>query len=274
MAKINIFDVIKLLFNPDVSKKLILQIALQQIKAVGVAKILSAALARAVVAGSSVVKVPQIRKVLKNDSLDKKVAVVKGLSLEGISLELFDALVHASYNIQNGNAFVTYGESLLIGVQNVILILLVQYFRIRGKLAAALSLSEREQIKAALAELYKPFGIILGSAVFLTKVAPLPLVSFLQILKIPMSVSARLLQIKQNHTIKSASHLSDITVGANTLGSLIRVFTTVQDFRTLNNDYVLLTGYTCSFLTNAALAAQCYYYKNIHKDKSDKDKQE
>lgn len=259
-----IFDLIKLIFNPDVSKKLILQIAYQQLSAIGLAKILSAVLGSTIVGVSSIIKIPQIRKIINPKLLNQRISVAQGLSLEGISLETLVYLVHVIYNRQNGNKFVNYGEASFLGVQNIIIILLIEYHNLRSKLSGS-SLSEREQIERSLKELLTPIAIMGAVVVFLTKIAEPSLVSALQVLNIPISIISKLPQIRQNYLLKSTSHLSEVTVGANVLGSLARVFTTVQDFNKVGRDYVLLAGYSSSLALNAVLAGQCYFYRNNSK---------
>ncbi|CUM56753.1 unnamed protein product [Debaryomyces tyrocola] len=271
MGAPSVFDVIKLLFNPDVSKKLILQIAYQQLSAIGLAKILSAVLGSAIVGVSSIIKIPQVKKIINPKLLTQKVSVARGLSLEGISLETMVYLVHVLYNRQSKNKFVNYGEAFLLGIQNVAIILLIEYYNLRSKLAKKDTLSEKEQIETAMKELVTPISIMVGIVVFLTKIAEPSLVEALQVLNIPLSIISKLPQIKQNYDLKSTSHLSEITVGANVLGSLIRVFTTIQSFNRLGRDYVLLAGYTSSFIVNSFVAGQCYYYKKLYKKDEEAD---
>jgi mannose-P-dolichol utilization defect protein 1 len=64
--------------------------------------------------------------------------------------------------------------------------------------------------------------------------------------------------------------LSEITVGANLVGSLIRVFTTVQDFDKLGRDKVLLAGYGLSLVLNLVLAGQVWYYGQREKEEKEK----
>lgn len=263
---------IKLLFNPDVSNKILLQLAYRQLSAIGLATILSKALGSVVVAASSVVKVPQIKKILNPVTLDGKVAVSKGLSLEGVSLESIAQLIHVVYNSQNNNPFVNYGETLFLGIQNIAIILLIEYYNARSSLKAVGNASDKEQIDDALKRLTRPVGIILGVLLFVTKVAPPALISALQVLTIPVLIVAKLPQIRQNFLLKSTSHLSEITVGANVVGSLIRLFTTVQDFDRLGRDYVLLAGYFSSFALNATLVGQILYYRRGKVEGEDEEK--
>lgn len=267
MAQSPIFVIIKLLFNPDVSKKMILQMAFQQIKIIGVAKVLAAALGSATVGISSIIKIPQIKKILDPKSLEKRISIADGLSLKGLSLESISQLIHIAYNSQNNTSFINYGESLLIGLQNIALILLVEYYSLRSHLLSISNLSEQEQIQDSLNELKRPIGTILALIIFFTKLAPSSLINVLQVLNIPISIVSKIPQIQRNYTLKSTSSLSNITIFANVLGSAIRVFTTLKGSKKAlqTKDHVLLAGYSSGLILNTVLAGQIVYYKKFFK---------
>lgn len=260
MGKPPIFAMIKLLFNPDVSKKMILQIAFQQISAIGYIKVLSLLLSTSIVGASSIIKIPQIKKIINPKLLTSRISVAQGLSLDGISLESFNYLIHVIYNKQNNNLFMNYGEALLLGIQNIAIILLIEYYNARNHLEQTSHLENGDKVKISLQHLTRPIAIIIAIGVGLSKVAPSALINGLQVLNIPIGIAAKLPQIKKNYELKSTSHLSNVTIGANVFGSLSRVFTTVQSFDKLGRDYVLLAGYSSSFVLNGVLAGQCYYY--------------
>lgn len=267
MGKPGILDLVKLLFNPNVSKMMILQVAYGQLKIIGLARILSAVLGLTIVGVSSVIKIPQIKKIVRPEVLQGRIRVAQGLSLEGISLETLSNWIHVAYNSQNKNPFRNYGESLFVGIQNIAIILLIEYYNARARLGA--DGNQDAKIQQSLKELLRPAAILAGGIVFLTKIAPENLISSLQIASIPISIVSKLPQIHQNHRLQRASHLSEITVGANWLGSLIRVFTTVQDFDKLGRDKVLLAGYGLSFVLNLVLAGQVWYYGHQEQEKKE-----
>ena len=273
-----VFMLIKLLFNPDVSKKLILQMAFQQVKIIGFAKVLSALLGVAIVGVSSFIKIPQIQKIINPKLLEQRVSVANGLCLGGISLETFNQLIHVGFNSRNGNSFVNYGESLLLGIQNAVIILLIKYYRLRetNQISDLGQADCKETVCEVAKNLAKPAGIMIGSMLFFSKLAPTELVSLLQVLGIPVSILAKLPQIKKNRELKSTLHLSDITIRANWLGSFIRVFTSFRDFnekvtkkRKSSNDLVLLAGYSAGLIVNSILVGQSFYYQKIEKEEKE-----
>lgn len=89
----------------------------------------SKALGLGIVAASSIVKVPQILKLLSSRS-------AHGVSFLSYLLETAALLIGLAYNFRSAFPFSTYGETALILVQNVIISVLVLRFSGRGALAA------------------------------------------------------------------------------------------------------------------------------------------
>lgn len=265
-----IIVVLNLLRDPDVDKKVVLQFALRQVKAIGYAKVAAMLLGLLMVGASSVIKIPQIRKILKPKTAEKKAALASGLSRDSVRLETLAQFIHVTYNKQQGNSFVNYGESLLLGLQNIALLALLEYYRLRKELLQSSTLSDLAQIREVLQASVKPVATIIGAILFVTKVAPKPLIEALQILIIPIGIAAKLPQIQRNAQLKSTAHLSEVTIGANVIGSLIRVYTTITNFkRGRSRDAVLLAGYLTSFVLNSVLAGQIYKYGKKDKEKTE-----
>lgn len=254
--------VLKLLRDPEVSNKVILQFAFRQVKAIGYAKVLAMLLGALMVGVSSFIKIPQIKKILAPPKMEQRAVLALGLSRESVSLETLAQFVHVTYNQQQRNSFLNYGELLLVGIQNVGILILLEYYRLRRELAASSTLRDKAQIQECLKELIKPVATIIGAVVFITKIAPVGLISALQVISIPIGIVAKVPQIRRNAALRSTAHLSEVTIGANVIGSLIRVFTTVSNFkRGRSRDLVLLAGYLTSLALNATIAGQMYHYK-------------
>lgn len=79
--------------------------------------LLSRLISYAIIAGSAIVKLPQIYNVVK-------AGTAKGLNLNSIYLETLSSLSGTIYNVVMDNPFRTYGETALILVQNIIIVLL------------------------------------------------------------------------------------------------------------------------------------------------------
>ncbi|CAN3367710.1 hypothetical protein DICA1_E17370 [Diutina catenulata] len=268
-----VFQLLKVLLDPNVEKKLVLQMALKQVKLIGYTKVLAMLLGAAMVGVSTFIKIPQIQKIVNPALLKDRQSVARGLSLQSLGLESFNQLVHVVFNQQNRVPFVNYGESFLLGIQNVVLILLVNFYRNKDVAQAATAPFPENAISGAQM-VVKPAAVMAAAAIFIAKIAPPELINFLEVLNIPISIAAKLPQIKANHDLQSTSHLSNITIRANVIGSLIRVYTTLTSLSTkqkrgkdLRSDYVLLAGYATSAVLNATVVAQSFIYKKDDKEK-------
>lgn len=254
--------IINLIRDPEISNKVILKFAFRQIKAIGYAKVLSMLLGALIVAASSVIKIPQIKKITAPPTVLQRVALAQGVPQSSVRLEALSQLIHVTYNQRSRKSFVMYGESLLLGIQNAALLLILEYYKLRKEGENAKSGSERDQVIQALKGLAKPAAIIIGAVFLVNKIIPLGGIGLLQILCIPLSIAAKIPQIQRNKELKSTAHLSLITISANVAGSLIRVFTTVSNFKKgRTTDLVLLSGYLTSFALNSVLMGQIIKYK-------------
>lgn len=90
---------------------------------------ISKGLGIAIIAVSSIVKVPQILKLLQSKS-------ASGVSFLSYVLETSAYLISLAYNIRNGFPFSTFGETALIVGQNVIISVLVLNYSGRAVMAA------------------------------------------------------------------------------------------------------------------------------------------
>ncbi|KAG8203848.1 hypothetical protein GWM34_00997, partial [Candida africana] len=275
-----IIMLIKLLLDPDVSKKVILQMAWSQVKAIGIGKVIAALLSALTVGVSSFIRVPQIRKLLINSEHDR-IAVANGLSLTSLSLDTLNSLIHVTFNSQNRIPFIQYGESLLLGIQNAIIILLVKFYR--GQETAGVGkwqgLNCDDKFAAIRGAVTKPLVIMIASAIFFNKLAPSSLISALEILNIPISIVAKFPQIKTNYELKTAKHLSDTVLRANVVGSLIRVYTSFTDYSTKKqrnkntvDETILLAGYSTSLILNSILLGQSIVYDKLGEEKVEDEK--
>jgi mannose-P-dolichol utilization defect 1 len=84
-----------------------------------------------IIAASSVVKVPQIIKLVQSKS-------AAGVSFLSYALETASFLISLAYNYRNEFPFSTYGETALLVGQNVIITVLLLNYSGKGSLAAVL----------------------------------------------------------------------------------------------------------------------------------------
>ena len=115
------------LIGPDCYRDLVLDVDLTSTQCLRLA--VSKTLGVATVAGASVVKVPQIVKLVSSRS-------GAGVSFLAYALETSAMLTALAYSARNGFPFNTYGETAMIAAQNVVIGLLVLRYTGRTALAA------------------------------------------------------------------------------------------------------------------------------------------
>ncbi|KAM3497379.1 hypothetical protein MY10362_009272 [Beauveria mimosiformis] len=194
-----------------------------------------------IIGASSIVKVPQILKLVSARSAD-------GVSFLSYVLETSAYLITLAYNFRNGFPFSTYGETALILAQNVVISVLLLNYSNRAALAAV-------------------FVAVLGGAagaLFTDGVLDLKLLSYLQAGAGVLGVASKLPQILAIAQQGGTGQLSAFTVFNYLAGSLSRIFTTLQEV----DDKLILYGFISGFVLNAILAAQMIYYWNAPSEKA------
>ena len=197
---------------------------------------ISKALGIGIITAASVVKVPQIIKLVQSQSSE-------GLSFTSYLLETASFVITLAYNMRNGFPFSTYGETALIAVQDVVISVLILAYS--GKTAQA-----------------GAFVAGVGSAVYALMVSD-TLVSDTQMTTLQasaggMSIASKVPQILTIWQQGGTGQLSAFAVFNYLFGSLSRIYTTIQEV----DDQLILFGFIAGFALNAVLAAQVLYYWN------------
>ncbi|KAK3187161.1 hypothetical protein K4F52_004064 [Lecanicillium sp. MT-2017a] len=188
-----------------------------------------------IIGASSIVKVPQILKLVNSQS-------AAGISFLSYLLETAAYLITLAYNVRNGFPFSTYGETALIMGQNVIISVLILNYSNRASLAAVFI-----AVLAAAA-----------GALFTQGVLDMKMLSYLQAGAGVLGVAAKVPQILAIYQQGGTGQLSAFTVFNYLAGSLSRIFTTLQEV----DDKLILYGFISGFALNAVLALQMVYYWN------------
>lgn len=196
---------------------------------------ISKALGLGIVLAGSIVKLPQLLKLVNAGS-------GAGLSVSGYILETIGYLITLAYNVRLRFPFSTYGETAFISIQNILILLLVLHFAKKDMLGLA-------GLGVAAAVAY---------ALFDPKLVSYNNLQILQGLSIPLSLTSKVPQIITNYRSGSTGQLSAFTVFNYLAGSAARVFTTVTEV----NDPVIFWGFIVAAGLNAVLAAQMVYYWN------------
>ncbi|XP_064535145.1 mannose-P-dolichol utilization defect 1 protein homolog [Drosophila montana] len=194
--------------------------------------LLSKGLGIAIIAGSVLVKVPQVLKILNSKSGD-------GINLLGVMLDLLAITFHMSYNFMNGYPFSSWGDNTFLALQTVAIAALVLFFGGR-KLQSFLFLI------AYAALLY-----VLNSGLTTMKV-----LLTIQSCNIPILLVGKLSQALTNYKAGSTGQLSAATVIMMFAGSLARIFTSIQE----TGDQMIIITFCASTFANGVILAQLLYY--------------
>lgn len=239
----------------------------------------SKAISMGIISLSFTLKVPQIKNMVAAGSS-------KGVDMTALYLEILSYILSAGYNVAVGSPLSTYGELLIILVQNfVILVLCWKYLNSSagakvsfpstllrcfpthffsvcafiGTLPFALTLCPLLS-PLFLCHPRKAAGIALCSAAmasfYVIPAAQLPLT---MTAAIGASMFSRVKQIIANFTAGSTGVLSIVTVGLQVAGSLARIFTTLQEV----NDWAVLSSYLSAFSLNLIVMLQIVYYWKV-----------
>ncbi|EED16262.1 monosaccharide-P-dolichol utilization protein, putative [Talaromyces stipitatus ATCC 10500] len=197
---------------------------------------ISKALGLAIVGASAIVKVPQILKLVNSRSS-------AGVSFMSYAMETASLLITLSYNVRQQFPFSTYGESALIAVQDVVIGVLVLSFA--GKPAGAAAF-----VAAVAVSIY--------ALLFDASLVDAHTLSLLQAGAGVLGVTSKLPQIFAIYKEGSTGQLSAFAVFNYLLGTLSRIFTTLQEV----DDNLILYSIVAAFVLNAVLALQMVYYWN------------
>ncbi|XP_077445531.1 mannose-P-dolichol utilization defect 1 protein-like isoform X3 [Stigmatopora argus] len=185
-----------------------------------------------VILGSMTVKLPQIAKILGAQNAE-------GVSFLSVLGELVAVTGSLAYGFANGFPFSAWGEALFVTLQTVTVGFLVQHYGGRTRAGVCFLLL----YFAALAPLLSPL-------------APASLLTAIQASNVPAVVVSRVVQAAVNLGNGHTGQLSALTVAALFAGSLVRIFTSVQE----TGDALLVFTYVVSVLCNGLIAAQVLYY--------------
>lgn len=207
--------------------------------------LISKLLGYAIVAASTTVKLPQIMKILKHQS-------VRGLSMISFELEVIGYTIALAYCLHKGLPFSAYGELLFLLIQALVLVAIIYYY--------SRPLHAITWIRALLYCAVAP-------TVLAGQIDPL-LFEALYASQHAIFLFARIPQIWQNFSNKSTGELSFITSFMNFGGSMVRVFTTIQE----NAPKSVLLGYAIGVATNFTILSQIIAYQKPQVGKEKKTK--
>ena len=196
--------------------------------------LLSKGLGLAIIAGSLLVKVPQVLKILKNKSGE-------GINLISVLLDLTAITFHMAYSYVNGFPFSSWGDNTFLAFQTAAIAALVFFFN--GAKAKALG----------FILFYVTFVYVLCSGI-----TPFKVLVTVQSCNIPILLVGKLSQAWTNYKNGSTGQLSAATVFLLFAGSLARIFTSIQE----TGDRMMIITFCASSFANGVIVAQMLYYWN------------
>lgn len=196
--------------------------------------IVSKCLGYAILAGSVLLRLPQIAKILAARSGD-------GISIVSEILSLLALFGSMSYGYFMQFPIAAYGDVYFLFLQTAAIIFLILYYQKRTVNAFA-SLA----IIAAM------------SALLFTNMLEAKLIVALNGTSLFLSVISKLIQSTINYRSGSTGNLSAITLILQFLGSTARIFTSIQE----TGDAIMIVTYISVSLANFVLVLQLAYYWN------------
>ncbi|XP_054791963.1 mannose-P-dolichol utilization defect 1 protein homolog 2-like isoform X2 [Prosopis cineraria] len=191
--------------------------------------LISKLLGYAIVAASTTVKLPQILKILNHKS-------VRGLSMISFELEVVGYTIALAYCLHKGLPFSAYGELLFLLIQALVLVAIIYYF------------SQPMGTKTWIRALLYP-TCLQRHQVFIF--------SLCKASQHAIFLFARIPQIWKNFSSKSTGELSFLTSFMNFGGSMVRVFTSIQE----NAPTSVILGSVLGVATNFTILSQIVIYQ-------------
>ncbi|KAI4303939.1 hypothetical protein MLD38_039516 [Melastoma candidum] len=195
--------------------------------------LLSKLLGYAIVAASTTVKLPQIMKILQNKS-------IRGLSVVSFELETIGYTIALAYCLHKGLPFSAYGELAFLLIQAIILVAILYYF------------SQPMGIKSWIRPL---IYCAVAPTILAGQIDPV-LFEALYASQHAIFFCARVPQIWKNYTSKSTGELSLLTSLMNFAGSMVRVFTSIQEKTPMS----VVLGSVIGIMTNGTILSQILLY--------------
>ncbi|XP_061389684.1 mannose-P-dolichol utilization defect 1 protein homolog [Musca vetustissima] len=196
--------------------------------------LLSKGLGLAIIAGSLLVKVPQVLKIFNNKSGE-------GINLFSVLLDLTAITVHMSYSYVSGFPFSSWGDNTFLAFQTAAIAAMVLFYG--GAKAKSLLFSV----------VYALLVYVLCSGLL-----PFKILVTIQSLNIPILLTGKLSQAVTNYKNGSTGQLSAATAFLLFAGSLARIFTSIQE----TGDNMMILTFCASSFANGVIVAQMLYYWN------------
>jgi mannose-P-dolichol utilization defect protein 1 len=190
-------------------------------------------------------KLPQILYMLKEKNIE-------GLNDISIFSDILVFLCSCLYSFHMQYPFLSYGESVIILIENIIILFLFWKYQVDQ------DGDRRNLLFTSLISVFTYFclkGDFFNETIwYLIYSSTLPLTSI-----------SRITQLYSSYKAKSTGPLSAFTFLVNMLGNLARIFTSIKE----TGDSMLILSFAYSFLLNLAVFIQIIYYNKFYKKKDE-----
>ena len=193
---------------------------------------------------SLVNKLPQILNMYKSKQ-------VKGLSYISIYLDVICTLCSSLYPFHMGYPFLTYGEAVIILLENLVIFLLTWYYE---------TIQSNKRNNLSFTFLIIGFIFICTKGILNEKCWKL-----IGSISISFGVLSKITQIIKSYRVKSTGPLSTLTFGICMFGNMVRFYTSIKETK----DYILVGGCFIAFILNLTIFLQIIYYNRNKKDKEE-----
>lgn len=201
--------------------------------------VISKGLGYGIIAGSILVKVPQIIKLVKANSGE-------GVSIPSLFTEMTALTFTMAYSVHKQFPFSSWGEALFMSIQNLMLVSLIFYYG-KNYVGTLLFAPCFVGITYVLCSPYTPANVV-------TKLQEFTLI---------ISAVSKFLQVWANFSNGHTGQLSFITIALLSGGSLARVFTSVQE----TGDVLVIAQFLIACSLNFLILGQMVWYWNVSGEK-------
>ncbi|XP_053666607.1 solute carrier family 66 member 3 [Anopheles marshallii] len=205
----------------------------------GILYVIADVLSIVTIASCLVSKVPQIQTVRQLQS-------AKGLSVNGLLMELCSYTVTMLYNYTNGYAFLSYLEYPILLVQEYVLV----YYVLRYESLLGNRAYQWGAIYVA---------VFIG---FATTIIPSSLLMMLVPFTTPVGATSKVMQLIAILRSKDSQSVSLITWGISAFTNSTRIYTIMLD----SGDKMLLANFGISTVLSSSVLLAAWYYKKPKKD--------
>eukprot|EP00123_Amoebidium_parasiticum_P007423 comp18117_c0_seq1/m.18788 comp18117_c0_seq1/g.18788 ORF comp18117_c0_seq1/g.18788 comp18117_c0_seq1/m.18788 type:complete len:281 (-) comp18117_c0_seq1:483-1325(-) len=204
--------------------------------------LVSKGLSVGIIAGSFLLKLPQMLKILANGSAE-------GISFLSYFLELTNYTVAVTHHLRLNNPMIAWFETLNLLLQDIVLLFMIAAYNGQIVVGAMAALVYSGMVYALRDESIvdaKTLELVVGGSIFLV-------------------ISSRLPQIWSNFRNGSTGQLSFLTLFLTFGGSAARVFTTIQE---TPDDKLMMYSFIVAATLNGILVLQMFLYWNSSKGKT------